>query len=170
VPPTVIAANRSQLTSLIAANALGQAAPTIAAIEAAYGEMWARDASAMYRYADESAVASRLSSFVALPMVTGAVASARQTAGSTQTARMTLSQLTSALPEALRALASPTSSASGLAQLVRRYGGRAISPIAAASALSCPVRWSDTEASPRRAISLGALSVPKTWVTAARAC
>jgi PPE-repeat protein len=174
VPPTVIAANRSQLSSLIAANALGQNAPAIAAIEAGYGEMWARDASAMYRYADESAVASRLSPFVPLPMVTGAAASARQTAGSTQTAglnaRMTLSQLTSTLPEALDALATPTSYASGLAQLVRRYGGTAISPIAAASALSSPARWSDTDVSPRRAMSLGALSVPKTWVRAARGC
>ena len=55
VPPPVIAANRTQLASLIATNVLGQNTPAIAANEAQYGEMWAQDAAAMYGYAANSA-------------------------------------------------------------------------------------------------------------------
>ena len=50
-PPPMIAANRAQLMALIATNILGQNTPAIAATEAAYGEMWAQDAGAMYEYA-----------------------------------------------------------------------------------------------------------------------
>ena len=58
VPPALIAANRAQLTSLIATNIFGQNTPAIAATEAQYGEMWAQDATAMYGYAGNSAAAS----------------------------------------------------------------------------------------------------------------
>jgi len=49
--------------SLVATNTLGQHTPSTAAVEASYGEMWAQDARAMYGYADESAIASRLAPF-----------------------------------------------------------------------------------------------------------
>src|SRR5579875_2519284 len=46
VPPPVIAANRTQLMTLVATNFLGQNSPAIAANEAHYAEMWAQDAAA----------------------------------------------------------------------------------------------------------------------------
>ncbi|EUA50623.1 PPE family protein [Mycobacterium xenopi 3993] len=60
VPPPLIAANRAQLTALVATNLLGQNTPAIAAIEAQYAEMWAQDAAAMYGYASSSASATAL--------------------------------------------------------------------------------------------------------------
>jgi PPE-repeat protein len=44
VPPLVMVANRTQLTSLIATNFFGQNAAAIAATKAQYAEMWAQDA------------------------------------------------------------------------------------------------------------------------------
>ncbi|HYY00504.1 MAG TPA: PPE family protein, partial [Mycobacterium sp.] len=70
VPPPMIAANRAQLMSLIATNILGQNIPAIAATEAAYGEMWAQDAGAMYEYAGASAAASALPPFTSPPPTT----------------------------------------------------------------------------------------------------
>ncbi|HEU4359930.1 MAG TPA: PPE family protein, partial [Mycobacterium sp.] len=58
VPPPVIAANRSQLITLVATNFLGQNTAAIAATEAHYAEMWAQDAVAMYNYAGSAAAAS----------------------------------------------------------------------------------------------------------------
>jgi len=63
VPPPVVAANRSRLSSLIATNILGQNTLAIAATEAQYAEMWAQDAMAMYGYAGASAIATRLTPF-----------------------------------------------------------------------------------------------------------
>jgi PPE-repeat protein len=45
--PSVTAANRAQLASLIATNLLGQNAPAIVATEAQYAEMWAQDVTAL---------------------------------------------------------------------------------------------------------------------------
>ncbi|ETA95668.1 hypothetical protein O974_26310 [Mycobacterium avium 11-0986] len=63
VPPPVVAANRSQLVTLVATNLLGQNTPAIAATEAQYSEMWAQDAVAMYGYASSSAAATQLTPF-----------------------------------------------------------------------------------------------------------
>ncbi|BCO34678.1 hypothetical protein BMW24_012485 [Mycobacterium heckeshornense] len=63
VPPPLIAANRAQLTTLVATNLLGQNTPAIAATEAQYAEMWAQDAVAMYGYAGSSATATALRPF-----------------------------------------------------------------------------------------------------------
>ncbi|MBV8787470.1 MAG: PPE domain-containing protein [Mycobacterium sp.] len=63
VPPPEVAANRTQLMSLIATNLLGQNTPAIAATEAQYGEMWAQDAVAMYGYAGSSAEATQVTPF-----------------------------------------------------------------------------------------------------------
>jgi PPE-repeat protein len=120
VPPQVIAANRTQLASLVATNLLGQNTPAIAATEAHYGEMWAQDAAAMYGYAGQSAAAAKMPSFTAAPQTTGPGALAGQAAAATQatgtsastSAQATLSQFTSALPSTLQGLASPASSTS----------------------------------------------------------
>ncbi len=50
VHPIVLAANRTQLVSLVGSNLLGQNAPAIAATEAEYEQMWARDVAAMSGY------------------------------------------------------------------------------------------------------------------------
>ncbi|EUA06129.1 PPE family protein [Mycobacterium kansasii 732] len=63
VPPPLIAANRSRLMSLVAANVLGQNSPAIAATQAEYAEMWAQDAAAMYSYQAASASAAALTPF-----------------------------------------------------------------------------------------------------------
>lgn len=65
VPPPVIAANRTQLATLVATNIFGQNTPAIAATEAQYAEMWAQDAAAMYGYAGSSATASQLTPLTA---------------------------------------------------------------------------------------------------------
>jgi PPE-repeat protein len=86
VPPPVIAANRSQLASLVAANILGQNTATIAATEAQYGQMWAQDAAAMYGYAGASAAATRVTPFREPPQTTNEGAQADQAAAATRAA------------------------------------------------------------------------------------
>jgi PPE-repeat protein len=121
VPPSVIAANRTLLASLISTNILGQNTPAIAATETHYAEMWAQDAAAMYGYAGSSATASTLTPFAAPPVTTTATGSAAQAATVTQATGTgtltTVSQLATAVPAALQALAAPatsTSTSSGL--------------------------------------------------------
>jgi PPE-repeat protein len=61
VQPAVVAANRSLVQRLAATNWLGQNAPAIADIEAAYEQMWALDVAAMSGYhSDASAAAAQL--------------------------------------------------------------------------------------------------------------
>src|ERR1700733_10277531 len=99
VPPPIIAANRSQLATLVATNLLGQNTPAIAATEAHYMEMWAQDAAAMYAYAGSSATASQLSPFTEPPQTTNGSNSQRQAAAvarsSTTSGTKTAAQLSS---------------------------------------------------------------------------
>ncbi|GBG38330.1 PPE family protein [Mycobacterium montefiorense] len=60
VPPSVVAANRSQLAHLVATNFLGQNSPAIMATQLQYIEMWAQDAQAMTSYALASMAAAQL--------------------------------------------------------------------------------------------------------------
>ena len=121
VAPPEVAANRTQLATLIATNFLGLNTPAIAANEARYGEMWAQDAAAMYGYAASSAGASRLTSFSQPPQATNPDAQndqAEKVAQATSTstasgAQEALSQLTSQVPNALQSFASPVSGTSG---------------------------------------------------------
>jgi PPE-repeat protein len=118
VPPPVIAANRSLLSSLIATNILGQNTPAIAATEAQYMQMWAQDAAAMYGYAGSSAAAATLSPFTPPQQTTNPAGLAAQGAAVAQTTstgaatniQAALTQLISTVPTALRGLASPLSS------------------------------------------------------------
>lgn len=102
VPPEVIAANRSQLASLVATNVFGQNTAAIAATEIQYAEMWVQDALAMNDYAASSASATQLTPFGAAPQVTNAgglvnQAAAMASAGGTSasSAQSILSGLTS---------------------------------------------------------------------------
>ncbi len=63
MPPTEVAANRSQLASLVATNTFGQNTPAIAATEIQYAEMWAQDALAMEGYTGSAAAASSVTPF-----------------------------------------------------------------------------------------------------------
>jgi PPE-repeat protein len=63
VPPPVVAANRTQLATLVATNVFGQNTPAIAANEAQYAEMWAQDAAAMNGYATASSTTTQFTPF-----------------------------------------------------------------------------------------------------------
>lgn len=84
VPPPVIAANRAQLTSLVATNIFGQNSPAIAATEAHYGEMWAQDATAMLSYAASSQSASQVTPFTPPQQNTNPGGQAAQNAAAVQ--------------------------------------------------------------------------------------
>jgi PPE-repeat protein len=86
VPPAEIAANRSQLASLVATNIFGQNTPAIAATEIQYAEMWVQDALAMDSYAGSSAAATKLTPFTAAPETTSGAGLAAQAAAVTQAA------------------------------------------------------------------------------------
>ncbi|BBZ71453.1 PPE family protein [Mycobacterium paraseoulense] len=117
VPPSVVTANRTQLAILIATNFFGQNMAAIAATEAAYAEMWAQDAAAMYGYAASSSAASDLTPFKPPPQTTNASGSftqnaavAQSEASTTGQAQPVVSQTMSALPQQTQAAASGGSS------------------------------------------------------------
>jgi PPE-repeat protein len=119
VPPAVVAANRVLLALLVATNFFGQNAPAIAATEAAYAEMWAQDAAAMFAYAGSSAAATQLSTFTSPPQTTNNTGVAAQSAAVAQatgtsassTVQTQLSHLISMVPNTLQSLATTTASA-----------------------------------------------------------
>jgi PPE-repeat protein len=115
VPPALVAANRSQLAALLATNIFGQNTAAIAATEAAYADMWAQDAAAMYGYAAQSAAATRMTAFSAPPPTTdhdgleAQAAAAAQAGGAAagNTAQSVLTQMIATVPTALDGVASP---------------------------------------------------------------
>ncbi|TDH52466.1 PPE domain-containing protein [Mycobacterium eburneum] len=120
VPPPLIAANRAQLTNLIATDLLGLNTSAIAAVEATYAEMWAQDAAAMYGYAASSSAATRLTLFSQPPNATGSAGQSSAAAPS----QANLAQLISGVPQRLQALASGGTAATSAAQ------GSATDPLA----------------------------------------
>ena len=80
VSPAEIAANRSLLASLLQTNIFGQNTSAIAATEAEYGQMWARDVAMMFGYAGSSAAATRLTKFSEPPSTTNGSAETIQSA------------------------------------------------------------------------------------------
>ncbi|BCZ23718.1 PPE family protein, SVP subgroup [Mycobacterium senriense] len=125
VHPSVIAANRSQLSSLVATNLLGQNTPAIAATEVAYGEMWAQDVAAMYGYAGASHAASQVTPFTPPKRTTNQGGLAAQTVATTQAAGTSAGHVQSALssntmsavPNALQNLTTSSTASSGLSDL-----------------------------------------------------
>lgn len=110
VPPSVIAANRALLASLIATNILGQNAPAIAATQADYAEMWAQDVAAMYGYSASSATAAELTPFMAPEQETNPGGQDEQAAAADAAGNGTQNAL-SAVPQTLQQLASPLQAA-----------------------------------------------------------
>ncbi|WP_046318108.1 PPE family protein [Mycobacterium sp. UM_Kg1] len=99
VPPSVIAANRAQLMTLLATNVLGQNAAAIAATEAQYAEMWAQDATAMYGYAALAQSARELEPFAPPPQTANPAGPLSQNGSSAANMAQTLgARLASALP------------------------------------------------------------------------
>jgi PPE-repeat protein len=81
VPPPLIAANRAELTTLVANNFLGQNTGAIAQNEAEYLDMWIQDALGMDTYNLNSTGASAaLPTQTAAPMVTSGAQAAASTA------------------------------------------------------------------------------------------
>lgn len=126
VPPSVVAANRSRLASLVATNLLGQNTPAIAATEVAYGEMWAQDVAAMYGYAGAAQAASRVTPFTPPQRTTNEAGMGAQNASVAQAAgtsaghvqsAVSNSNAMSAVPNALQNLASSSSSSSAASGL-----------------------------------------------------
>jgi PPE-repeat protein len=119
VPPTVVAANRSQLMTLIATNVFGRNTQAIAANEAQYSQMWAQDAAAMYGYSASSSSATQLSPFNTPQQNTNSGGTAGQSAAVEQAtgtaagnAQSTIQQAFSAVPSALSAAATAPAAAS----------------------------------------------------------
>jgi PPE-repeat protein len=115
VPPSVVTANRTLLASLIATNIVGQNTAEIAATEAAYAEMWAQDAAAMYGYSAAAATAAELTPFtspkqVSDPAGQGAQAAAVAQATGTTAANNTQNAL-AGVPQLLHQLAMPLQAA-----------------------------------------------------------
>ncbi|MDM3973712.1 PPE domain-containing protein [Mycobacterium marseillense] len=217
VPPPEIAANRSQLTSLVATNYLGQNMPAIAATEVAYGEMWAQDVAAMYGYAGASRAASQVTPFTppeqttnqgGLTAQSAAVAQAAGTSAGQAQSGLPTSSAMSAVPNALQSLTSSSAGLSDFSSFANPYNlvslgsgflgdgvgligvsgaagfiSEAEHELAESGAGSKTVAAPDkveTPGAPRppgaattvsaglgRASSLGGLSVPQGWSTAA---
>jgi PPE-repeat protein len=89
VQPAVVAANRALMQVLANTNWLGQNAPALADIEAAYEQMWALDVAAMSGYHfDASAAAGRLAPWRQILHAIGASRSSHGTSGTHHTTGM----------------------------------------------------------------------------------
>jgi PPE-repeat protein len=118
VPPTLIAANRTLLMTLIATNVLGQNTAAIAAAETDYAEMWAQDAAAMYGYAGSSSTASTLTPFTSPPPTTNPAGGLDQAAAVSQSIVSQGPQVLTAIPQALSGLASSAAAAPAQVDLI----------------------------------------------------
>src|SRR5947209_6561239 len=151
VPPSLIAANRSVLATLVATNILGQNTPAIAANEALYAEMWAQDAAAMYGYAGASSTASQVTPFTSPPQTTNPGGLATQAATAAQSAATSGGtdaetimssgpQLISGMPQALQSLSSPQSLGSVASTATDTTSSSSSSSMSLLNELSTPMR------------------------------
>lgn len=191
VPPAVVTANRTQLTTLVATNTLGQNTALIAAVEAAYAQMWSQDAAAMNGYATSASVATRLQPFQEPPQTTNATAATSQaiapaqsigSAAASQTSSSIADQTVSGVGD-FNTLTGPASFATSLSRTVTNAGSfftalaRAVSsaaPKAAAAVLPAARMTAAVQSGPTlvrstalasmgKASPIGQLSVPKAW-------
>lgn len=143
VPPALVAANRTQLATLVVSNLLGQNTTMIAATEADYEQMWAQDAAAMYNYAVSSSAATTLTQFGEPPQITNVAGQSAQAAAVAQatgtsaagSAQTTLSQLMSAVPQQLQSLASAASTNASATSVLTAFSGF--------NTLTAPINLSD---------------------------
>lgn len=177
VAPSLIDDNRARVAALSATNATGQYTPAIASLEAEYGEMWAQDAGAMYRYAAASAAAATLPSLT--PPALGYNMPALMGSDDGDGTPAMLAPAMPAVPQALRSLAGPVRSAavsSGIARLLRQCKfASPMSAFASAISTSRSMTSSGTSARPKmpaqpdlklavgRGVVVGRLVVPPSW-------
>ncbi|MEO8813878.1 MAG: PPE family protein [Mycobacterium sp.] len=195
VPPAVVTANRTQLTTLVTTNTLGQNTALIAAVEAAYAQMWSQDAAAMNGYATSASVATQLQPFQEPPQTTNATAATSQATASaqaigsaavSQTSSSVADQVTNSV-STFNTLSGPASFATSMSRtvtnagsfftaLAKAVGGAA--PKAAAALLPAASMTAAVQAGPSlvrstalasmgKASPIGQLSVPKAWADAA---
>ncbi|MBS9535826.1 PPE family protein [Mycobacterium sp. M1] len=99
VPPSVVAANRLELASLVAGNVFGQNSALIGVNQAEYGQMAAQDVAAMSAYAAAAAAATVLPSFPPPPQTTKSAATGTQAApAAASSAQGTLADLLQSNP------------------------------------------------------------------------
>ena len=110
-PPPAIAVNRAELAQAMATNVLGQNNNVIAQLEAQYQEFWAINTAAMMNYANQSAAATKLTSFSQAPTVANPAAAATQTAAQSSTSaasvQLTLQKYLTEIQTALGQLSTP---------------------------------------------------------------
>jgi PPE-repeat protein len=122
-PPPYIALNRAELTQATATNVLGQNNNVIAQLETQYQEFWANNTAALFNYANQSASATKLTSFGNAPAVANpAAAASTQTAANSGTAassiQQTLQKYLTEIQTALGQLSTPA----GTSKLVSQVG------------------------------------------------
>lgn len=197
VPPSGIDANRALRMALVTANSLAQNGPAIADTDAAYERMWAQNVDAMYAYAAASEASSALTPFDSPPTAgSGQHAPAiAETAWSLIAAPQVVSaggHVMPVIPRALRALSrSPITTVdaclSAVTSPLSKLGSlsaptdfainhlnslnktASLSRAAALSPLPSQAGGATASATARsgRSSSVGALSVPQSWATAA---
>ncbi|HEX5253101.1 MAG TPA: PPE family protein [Mycobacterium sp.] len=194
VPPPAVAANRTQLATLVATNFFGQNTAAIAATEAQYAEYWAQDASAMYAYSVSSAAAAQFSPFAAPRQATSAdgvtaqrdaVAQATANASSSKSGSQGASAASGSSSElfrildtiqgaqtSFRSIFTAEGTASGIIQADKNLGilpNLAAAPAALPKAPSLSGATSglgNVNAVLARAGRIGSMSVPPGWATA----
>jgi PPE-repeat protein len=134
VPPTEVAANRSQLASLVATNAFGQNTPAIAATEIQYAEMWAQDALAMEGYTGSSAAATNVTPFTPAPQITNAGGLASQAAAVGQAASTSAGSAQSVLTDATSFLNQVTKTLANLGTSINDTGNDLLNSVFGAGA------------------------------------
>jgi PPE-repeat protein len=152
---------------------------SITALEADYGEMWAQDASVMYRYAGASAPITNLTAFA--PPTLGDNSPGLMGPGADAGIPDVLAQAMAAVPRALRYLGQPTRSASATATMTTVLRLRPLrAPVGAfAAAISSAASmtssgtsaamstknqgWPEVKAAFGRGVVVGRLPVPPGW-------
>ncbi len=121
-PPPYIALNRAELGQAMATNVLGQNNNVIAQLEAQYQEFWATNTAAMFNYANQSAAATKLTSFGNAPNVANPAAASTQAAATTGNSaasiQTTLQKYLNEIQTALGQLSTPA----GTGKLVSQIG------------------------------------------------
>lgn len=176
-PLAVVEANRAQRVSLAATNCLGQLTAAIAATEAEYDQMWARDAAAMHAYARASAHAATMTPFTSPTDVGEPAPQVVSTGRKVMTAIPQALQAFSSSPLTtvdvpLAAVTSPLSKLSSLTTpsdiaLTHLNSMNKAAALHAATAMLSRLRNPSVTARVGRAGSTGTLSVPPTWARVA---
>jgi len=134
VPPTEVAANRSQLASLVATNTFGQNTAAIAATEIQYAEMWAQDALAMEGYTGSSAAATNVTPFAPAPQIANGAGLAAQAAAVGQAASTSAGSAQSVLTDATSFISKVTKTLANLGTSINDTGNDLLNSLFGAGA------------------------------------